>query len=288
MKNIFTIALLFIAQFTIAQQITTFPYFTGFEGAEGTINENFPEGWTVEDLNTGTFGNQGWTIIKNTIIAENAHTDSTAIHMYCHPSEVNNDWIYTPSIQMEANKTYKIKFWYKVILIGNTSEKLKIHVATSNSSTAMLATNPIWDDPAIVEDSYVETEATFTPTASDIYYFGFHYYSDPFQFILYVDDVTISEEETNSIATNEGYAVCQLLNNPTSRTIKVDIKERLNSTLDISLHNLNGASVYKQTAKIDTDRLSIPVTHLTPGVYVLNIVSDDRQVLLNEKVIVIR
>ncbi len=98
MRILLLTAAFFVITICVAQ--VTPPYSTSFEGAEGTLNDNFPDGWTWEDLNTEPFSNQSWQIIKNTASVTNARTDSTAAHMFSHSSETNNDWLYTPGVQL--------------------------------------------------------------------------------------------------------------------------------------------------------------------------------------------
>lgn len=203
MKNLLSLLLLCAVQFGYAQDITTFPYFTGFEGVEGTLNENFPDGWTSEDLNTVDFGNQGWQIIKNSALAENAHTDSTAVHMFSHSTQDNDDWLFTPSIEMVQGATYTLSFWYKVNLFPGTSENLEVYAGTGSTAATMSSSSPIWSETGISSETYQEASMSFTAPADGIYYFAFHYFSPSFQFMLLVDDVTIHSDISSSIYTLE-------------------------------------------------------------------------------------
>ncbi|WP_177428258.1 choice-of-anchor J domain-containing protein, partial [Candidatus Venteria ishoeyi] len=240
MKQILLFILVLSINFSNAQDISTFPYFTGFEGVEGTLNENSPTAWTAEDLNTVTFGNQGWQIIKNSPLSQNSHTDSTAVHMFSHMTQANDDWLFTPSIQMTAGNTYTLKFWYKSVLLGSTSEKLKIHAGTTNNGTDMLVTTALWENTAISNDTYIETTIEFTPTSSNIFYFGFHYFSAPFQSMLVVDDVTIDEFQNIGINSSPITSDYHISNITSEGNISILFSEAPTSNLKTQLFTLEG------------------------------------------------
>lgn len=182
---------LFIAILTslLSSAQVTPPYSTSFEGAVGTLNTNFPEGWTWEDLNTIAFGNQGWEIIKNSANAQNARTDSTAAHMFSHSSQTNDDWLYTPGMLCEAGAPYQIRFWYARAQSFPSTEKLALHVGPEAMSTSM--GTAIWQNTAITSGTYQLAQVDWVAQADGIHYFGFHYFSPEFEFILLLDDVEI-------------------------------------------------------------------------------------------------
>ena len=74
-KTIITIGIALLSLTSFAQTINNFPYQMGFEGIEGNLHMNYPEGWTSEDLNATGSGNQSWQIIKNSDSYSNARTD---------------------------------------------------------------------------------------------------------------------------------------------------------------------------------------------------------------------
>jgi hypothetical protein len=204
-----------------AQTINTFPYSEGFEGAEGTLNENFPSGWTWEDLNTNTFGNSNWQIIKNTDIAQNAHTDSTAVHMFSNSSENNNDWLYTPPVYMQAGYVYTLKFWYSVSAFLPSVEKLKVHVGSAPTALAMQLSAPLWDNNNITSAVYAQATINYTPTTTGLQHFAFHYYSAEFQFILLMDDVEITTNAPVNVNPVE-IAAANIFPNPFADFVQIN------------------------------------------------------------------
>ena len=270
----------------LAQDITTFPYFTGFEGQEGTLNENFPTGWISEDLNTIQFGNQGWQIIKNTNISVNARTDTTAIHMFSHASQANDDWLYTPSIQMTAGKSYTLSFWYRAQTFGNTSEQLKIHIANTNSAAEMLTSDPLWDKSNISNTDYQEARITYSPGNSGIHYFGFHYYSPDFQFILLIDDVTIEEDGVSSIAPLLPKDHYRVLQNPVVDQINLQFSKATDTPAQAVLYNLEGRPVHSLRMAPGSTELSLATQQLPKGYYILRVLAMDGTWQLQEKIVV--
>ena len=284
MKQILSLAMLVVVNFCIAQDITTFPYFAGFEGVEGTLNELFPAGWVAEDLNQNPTGNQGWRIIKETPLGDNAHTDSTAVHMFSHANEANNDWLFTPSVQMEAGHTYTLSFWYKAVVMA-TSEKLKVHVGTANNGTDMATTTAIWENTNITNDSWVEATTEFTPNNSDIYYFGFHYYSEAWQFMLIVDDITIDREENVGITkvNHMDYSFTQ-----TENGLRFSLGEPLNSKASGAIFTLDGKTIEQLSFPATSSNLEVNTQQLKNGCYLIKCYSDDQKLHVSDKFFIAR
>ena len=200
MKHLLALIALAGASRCGAQTITNFPYSTGFEGVEGTLNENFPPGWTAVDLNTPGFGNQGWQIIKNSQAAQNARTDSTAVHMFANFNEDNNDFLFTPPVLMDQAVLYTFSFWYKVSEVFPSIEALDVQLYTAADPDS--AVGLLFIGANITNTGYAEGSIEFSPNASGEYYFGFHSFSDMDNgFILLVDDVSI-ENGTSAVPTN--------------------------------------------------------------------------------------
>ena len=265
-----------------AQEITTFPYLTGFEGQVGTLNENYPVGWSSEDLNVQPFGNQGWQIIKNSPTSVNARTDSTAVHMFSHASETNDDWLFTPSIQMEAGQTYTMTFWMKVNLFGNTAEKLKVHASTTASASNMLTGPALWDNNNITNSDYELQTVSFTPNNTGIYYFGFHYYSAEFQYILLLDDVTIDVQNTQSIAELSSSEYDMI--NPAGNELYILLKNPMNKRCQLNLYSISGELI-RSEVMFPASRISSDISGLRPGIYSLELVGENGRRLISDKLI---
>ena len=155
--------------------VTAFPYSQDFNGA------SFP-GWTQE--NTNADGNV-WAV--QTTYRRGTSGGAAAVHW--NVTLAMDDWLFTPPLQLTGGVTYGVRFFYRAAS-ATFPEKMEVKWGSTASSAGM-TNGPIFDDPAIVNTTMKEAIATFTPAASGIYYVGFHGYSDPDEFYLVVDDVTV-------------------------------------------------------------------------------------------------
>ena len=267
--------------FAYSQIITTFPYFTGFEGRQGNLNDSLPDFWTYEDLN-GAGNNSSWEIIKNSQLSVNAHTDSTAVHMFSNMNESNNDWLFTPGVQMEIGKKYTITFWYCVRSILSSFEKTKLHVGTGASSADMM-TDPIWDNNHIINENYQMETVSYTPSQDGVFYFGFHSYSDPAQFIFFLDDITISSKVTG-IAEND-LAKIQLSPNPSSDFIHITGLNE-NQNYRVILYNMLGRKV--QENPFNGTQFLLDISAFENGNYFVRILTENNEIITSRPISIVR
>ncbi len=278
-----TLIILFAFTITIsAQDITSLPYQTSFEGVEGNLNENFPQGWSAEDLNLDVLGNQGWQIIKNSDFAQNARTDSTAVHMFSNTSEANDDWLFTPSFNVTEGLTYNLKFWYKVNAF-NSFEKLKVHAGTSAIAMNMATTQVLWDEDNLTNTEYMEGQATFTAESDEIMHFGFHYYSDEFQFILLLDDIEIdiiipggSDDPITAPKYSFNYS-----ENGDATFYSRDIDHAL-----INITDMSGRKIKSQKSFSNEGSLNISTEGLPKGLYLVSLFGINEDWKITEKVLI--
>lgn len=248
-------------------QVNTFPFFSGFEGTDGTLHENYPDGWTSEDLNTNDLGNQAWQIIKNSLLGDNARTDSSAIHMFSNFQEAHDDWLYTPGIEMEADATYTISFWYRNIQFLTSTEKLEVFVSTDAASTA-IATAPKWEDDNIEDGQWTQGTLDYNPGNAGTYYFAFHAFSDAIQNILLIDDVTITETpEPVAVANREALERITCYPNPASTTLQFSGLGL--QTVNATLFNIAGQQVHQ--TQLGSGNGQIDVARLPAGLYNLQL-----------------
>lgn len=283
MKNHLVILLLLLAQITFAQDITSFPYTTSFEEIEQSGVEEYPEGWTSEDLNENPFTNQTWRSIKNSNTSENAHTGETAVHMMSHFSEDNNDWLYTPSIEMEAGEVYSLKFWYTAKILQGSFEKLKVHIADENNAVAMLENAELWIDDNVNADEWKQGEIDYIATETGIFYFGFHYFSDELSFVFIIDDIEINGPTISTIETQE-YFSFQILGNPVQSEIRILLQS--NESTEASLYNMDGSLIRTQSIAKGSTEFHMNVSDIPQGTYFLNILGNKHSKM--EKIIISR
>lgn len=279
-RFVLTSLCLFILTILGAQTINTFPYSTSFEGIEGNLNYNYPEGWTYEDLNSNSYGNQSWQIIKNSQTSINARTDSTAIHLLGNMTEQNNDWLFTPGIEMTVGNTYTLSFWYNTVDYMGTSEKLKIHICNEANSTEIVE-EPLWDN-TLTNTVYQNATIEFTPTSSNTYYFGFHCYSDALQYILLLDDISIDESPATSTENYTNYDI-QIYPNPSSNEISINIPNSPSKPTSIKLINSQGQIV--REVKNWTSQSKLNIQGLEQGIYIVEITLTDTNRVIRKIII---
>ncbi len=154
--------------------ITSLPYFEGFEGTSFP-----PTGWAREDKNGGTTWTRA-TAQPKSGVGHARYTYSGTLP--------GNDWVITPGLQMTAGQAVQISYWYKAQ--AGYPEKLK--VAAGRAQTADSLTEVLADHPNITNAVYENNAVFFVAPANGTYYFGFQSYSVPDQWLLDLDDITIS------------------------------------------------------------------------------------------------
>ncbi|MFT3911053.1 MAG: T9SS type A sorting domain-containing protein [Ferruginibacter sp.] len=148
-----------------------------------------PAGWTF--INAGS-GNT-W-IASTTLVDPTPHTGANAMAYLYNSSFAANAWGITPGQDLVAGTTYTISFWYNTSSVsGLYPEKLKVTVGTL--ATVVAQTTILWNNNGgsnLVNETYAQGTATFTPSVSGTYYFGFNCYSDADRDALFVDDISIT------------------------------------------------------------------------------------------------
>lgn len=158
------------------------PYTENFDGA--TL-PNLPFCTTREDVNND---GKTWT----TVTAPTGYSGKT-LQYTSSVSNAANDWFYTAGLNLNAGTTYTLTFKYGNNISSQT-EKLKVAYGTSPTAAAM--TNLLRDYPFITGSTPATAILTFTPSATGVYYIGFQAYSDPNQFYLYLDDISVTAAVT--------------------------------------------------------------------------------------------
>jgi len=260
MRILLLTAAFFVITICVAQ--VTPPYSTSFEGAEGTLNDNFPDGWIWEDLNTEPFSNQSWQIIKNTASVTNARTDSTAAHMFSHSSETNNDWLYTPGVQLQGGVSYNISFWYSVASVFASTERLSLKVGYAPIALAM--TENLWSDISIDNQAYQQAIATYAPVNDETVYFAFHYFSEELQFILLLDDVNITFDGASINERQVGnWSIW-----PADGHLTIASDRPVNGQ-HLAVIDASGRSILD--LRLTQERSTVPIHSLAAGVYIATV-----------------
>ena len=181
--------------------VTTFPYLETFDGVTAPA---LPCGVTIVDAN-----NDGTKWVNTSGTANSSPNAMRYQYSFTNPAD---DWFFTNSLQLQAGATYQLQFKYRAYLAGYP-EGLEVKVGTG--ATPAGQTNTLFSNSSITNITYTTTTAgtgagqvaSFTPTTSGIYYFGFHANSAANQYYLYVDDVQVTLTSLASCPTPTNIAV---------------------------------------------------------------------------------
>ncbi|MBK7173176.1 MAG: T9SS type A sorting domain-containing protein [Bacteroidales bacterium] len=159
------------------------PFTQNFDGV--TIPA-IPTCWTVQ---TGTVA---WrTTDERGTSQPAAHSPYNCMSTFYNGTYAKNDWFFTPGIIMTAGETYKLSFWY--LTDGGTYGPEKMEVKYGNvPNAAGMTAGVIWNNTNMINATYQQAVAYFTPSTTDVYYLGWHAYSAADIDFIAVDDIAIT------------------------------------------------------------------------------------------------
>lgn len=176
-----------------------FSFFTLFSipslFAQTVMTEGFesgfpPTGWTI--INAGSGNN--WklnTDASQTYAPYPSRTGAGAATYEFHSTNNANAWMITQGVTLTGGTAYTISFYYR---IGQAIYAEKMKVTVGSAATVAAQTTTLWDNNGgsqLTNVAYTSGTATFTPSTSGTYYFGFNAYSDADKFVLMVDDISV-------------------------------------------------------------------------------------------------
>ncbi len=165
--------------------ITALPYIENFDGVSG--GNRLPCGVSVENVNGDT---ARWRNIRlNTITA--SPPNGMRIETRTNGGAAKDDWFYLPGVQMTGGQSYDISFVYRV---GSSAQPERLEVMAGSLPNAASMTDLLFRDTLITRASFTNaprTTGTFTAPSTGIFYFGFHAFSRPNRYRIYVDDIRI-------------------------------------------------------------------------------------------------
>jgi hypothetical protein len=138
-------------------------------------------------------------------------------------------------------------------------------VGTSNVPGSF--TQQLFDDSNITSLDYIEVKVNYTPDADGVYHFAFHGYSDPLQFLLFIDDFQITEQ-TPINAENHKISELKIYPNPAGDYVNIQMPETLVQA-EVKIHDLTGRLM--QATKFTGDFHQLNTSTLNSGVYILEV-----------------
>jgi len=126
---------------------------------------------------------------------DNAYEGTNAIRVDYNWELAMDDWFFSAPLNLLGGETYIVQFYYT----SNSNsfiEQMDVMWGTDATSAAM-TNGPIFTDTQInYAFTWVEGTGFFTPATDGVYYVGWHGYSIPNQYNLYVDDIIIDVAPT--------------------------------------------------------------------------------------------
>lgn len=174
-----------------------------FSYSQTTFSENFdvstfpPSGWTF--LNVSSAGS-GWVDNNDATLAFGPYSSfsGTSCMVYEYdPTIAADSWGISPDVPLTAGVGYSVNFYYKVE-DGFYPEKMKVTVGNGTAVADQITI--LWDNNGginLTNSNWQKASVLFIPTSTGNYNFGFNCYSDPDNFALSVDDISIEVAPTS-------------------------------------------------------------------------------------------
>ncbi len=249
--------------------ITVYPWNEGFENVISGAGFNYPLGWKILN-NNDTWAS--WDVIANSESSpQNAHSGNKAMHSAFTYLNAQNDWLVTPPMLLQGGTTYQFSFWLKspYYIDSQTQDTTfeKLEVMFGNAPIADSLSQQIYKNEHLRADNYFQVSHIVTPSSTGKYYFGFHTYSDPLQWITIVDDVNMSIP--NSINENTPSNSISIYPNPSHGKFTISSLIPIENNSIVIISNMIGQNVYN--IPLTSTRQNIDVKTLTNGMYFVTV-----------------
>jgi hypothetical protein len=163
-------------QLTACASVAT-PFVDGFEGVTAPL---LPNCWSIENAGASTALWENYTTTPRT------GTNCASVVGTASPG--NNDWLFSPGIQMTADVGYVVEYWRRATS-ATVAESLEVKAGLTNTSAGM--TLVVAAPDTFKSTAYVQKFLNFTPTATGVYYFGWHSMTVSSSGRTRIDDVSI-------------------------------------------------------------------------------------------------
>jgi hypothetical protein len=242
------------------------PYFEDFESS---VIPNIPACTRSENVNndyttwtaTRTYGSNGKALRYS--------------WNYFNPA---NDWFFTQGVHLTAGINYNLAFKYW----NNSSyysEDLKVKYGNAASSSAM--NNLLIDLPSITGGQQSTAVVTFTPPGSGVYYFGFHAYSEPNQFYLYLDSISVTVATSRPLQVKQQLtpleeSVVKLYPNPSTKQITIQVESKNTGRAALSISDGRGQVIHRKGIALmpGGNKVNVDLSNYSSGQYFISITGD--------------
>lgn len=228
---------------------TSMPYTEPFDGF--SLLGITPPCWDVEDENSR------WELT-----GEEYNTYSRAVANISAEGEVN-DWLFTPSFEMEGGTQYMFSFWVKYAE-ESTENTISIHYG--NTARAASMSKAVYTE-AELTDKYKIVKANFVPETSGNYHVGINYKGKESKG-LWIDDVMLQKRRSTDV-DNVGVSPISLYYQKENRNIYINYEGGVS---EVKVYNMLGTLV-----DVVSDYESgngIPTANCANGAYIITVTVD--------------
>lgn len=225
---------------------TEVPYTENFESINNPSQTNCTSILNVDN------GNE-WMVVEYPSV----NFTSNTLYQYNYEN-ASNTWFFTQGINLNAGTQYTISYRYGNL--GQTLGKLKVSYGIANNANSMV--NEIADHPGIVDSTYETHTETFTPTATDTYYFGFHAYSEALNALM-LDDISITTALSNVDFTASDF---KFYPNPVKDVLTLSYIQNISN---VAVYNLLGQRVIENV--INSNTTQVDMSGLNSGSYLVKV-----------------
>ena len=116
-----------------------------------------------------------------------------------------DDWYFTQGLNLTAGHSYDLKFYYRAV-DGSSLENLEIKYGSLPYADNMIS-EALFTQANYNISTYTLGSVTFIPATTGTFYIGFHNYSIPDQWGIYVDDITVESTPLPTVTTTVADAI---------------------------------------------------------------------------------
>ena len=251
--------------------ITVYPWNEGFENVTSGTGFNYPLGWRILNNNDAW---ACWDVIANSAGSpQNAHSGNQGMHTAFTYLNPQNDWLLTPPMLLQSGTTYQFSFWLKSPFYvdsqtqDTTSEKFE--VMFGNAPVADSLTTVIYRNESLRMADYTQIIQTVTPATTGKYYVGFHTYSEPLQWLVIIDDVSMSiAQGIDNALSNTSFSIYP---NPASGSFKINCNTGFEQQTMVKISNTMGQEI--ASFPLTTNHQSVDISNYSKGLYYVSVIN---------------
>lgn len=141
-----------------------------------------------------------WTLVNTNPVSTWAwnEKDKYAFYKYAEDKTAADNWLISPAIRLEGGKAYKLSYSWRV---NNKSypESFAVHCGTSATPEGM--GTALAEHRNMVNTAFQTASTVVKPESSGSYFVGIHAVSEPWKYMLYIDDIKVEEIDNRVPAT---------------------------------------------------------------------------------------